>query len=86
MVYSLETPSDVKQHERFHNRFTETANFRVSQTQIEQWKRFILFSLIFLKKKLTACFNMKTWSRHFLVFYLVCVQLPRLRLSGNWKQ
>nr|CAD2145545.1 unnamed protein product [Meloidogyne enterolobii] len=38
MVYSLETPSDVKQHERFHNRFTETANFRVSQTQIEQWK------------------------------------------------
>ncbi|CAK5024736.1 unnamed protein product [Meloidogyne enterolobii] len=35
MVYSLETPSDVKQHERFHNRFTETANFRVSQTQIE---------------------------------------------------
>lgn len=38
MVYSLETPSDVKQHERFHNRFTETANFRVSQTQIEHWK------------------------------------------------
>lgn len=46
MIYSQENPKDIKQHEKFHNRFTEVQNFRVTINQIKEWKRLIYHNQI----------------------------------------
>jgi len=46
MVYNVDEPADVKQHDDFHNRFIEEKSFRVSLHQIEAWKRFTFHDVV----------------------------------------
>lgn len=46
MVYNVDELSDVKQHDAFHNRFTNKLAFRVTTGQLTAWKENLYFERV----------------------------------------